>query len=184
MHRIDEAELPAQTGPWLLPGATPDVVNQVPWLQPDFADDGILRLAGHSFALEVNGLRVLVDTGIGNGKTRANPAWHNLDTPYLQRLTDAGFRLESRPRDSERLPAGLHVRRLSLAAGARGIRFDEVDGVRSVIMDWSPDEDLTALAAKLPELRRLVLRHAPPGTTIPPLPGIRVSLCPSYRPTR
>jgi hypothetical protein len=94
------------------------------------------------------------------------------------------LRLESRPRDSERLPAGLLVRRLSLAAGARGIRFDEVDGVRSVIMDWSPDEDLAALAANLPELRRLVLRHAPPGTTIPPLPGIRVSLCPSYRRTR
>ncbi|MGI5142468.1 MBL fold metallo-hydrolase [Streptomyces sp. CA-106110] len=95
VHRVDEAELPARTGPWLLPGATPDVVNQAPWLQPDFADDGILRLASHSFALEVNGLRVLVDTGIGNGKTRANPAWHNLDTPYLQRLTDAGFAPET-----------------------------------------------------------------------------------------
>lgn len=65
-------------------------------MQPDFADhDGILRLASHSFAFEVNGMRVLVDTGIGNGKQRANPAWDNLDTRYLERLTGAGFAPET-----------------------------------------------------------------------------------------
>ncbi|MFJ7079005.1 MBL fold metallo-hydrolase [Streptomyces sp. NPDC098781] len=96
VHRIDETELPPQTGPWLLPEATPDIVNDVPWLRPAFAGhDGILHLASHSFALEVDGLRVLIDTGIGNGKTRANPAWHNLDTDYLRRLTDAGFAPET-----------------------------------------------------------------------------------------
>ncbi|KJK59328.1 MBL fold metallo-hydrolase [Saccharothrix sp. ST-888] len=92
VHRIDEIALPAATGPWLLPEATPQVVARHPWLRPDFAGpDGGLRLAVHSFALEIGGLRVLVDTGIGNGKTRANPAWHQLDTPYLERLTAAGF---------------------------------------------------------------------------------------------
>ncbi|MDG9688960.1 MBL fold metallo-hydrolase [Streptomyces sp. DH17] len=92
VHRIDETLLPPATGPWLLPGATPDVVNREPWLHPDFADaDGVLRLGSHSFALTTGGLRVLVDTGIGNGKTRANPAWHNLRTDYLERLTAAGF---------------------------------------------------------------------------------------------
>jgi glyoxylase-like metal-dependent hydrolase (beta-lactamase superfamily II) len=92
VHRIDEVTLPPQTGPWLLPAATPDVVAQAPWLRPDFADDdGVLRLSSHSFAMRAGGLRVLVDTGIGNGKDRPNPAWHNLDTPYLSRLADAGF---------------------------------------------------------------------------------------------
>ncbi|MDH6128051.1 MBL fold metallo-hydrolase [Kitasatospora sp. GP82] len=96
VRRVDEVALPPQTGSWLLPAATPDIVNRTPWLQPHFATpDGVLHLASHSFAFEVNGLRVLVDTGIGNGKTRANPAWHNLDTAYLQRLTDAGFAPES-----------------------------------------------------------------------------------------
>ncbi|MFJ7078563.1 MBL fold metallo-hydrolase [Streptomyces sp. NPDC098781] len=96
VHRIDEVKLPPQTGAWLLPAATPDVVGQVPWLTPSFADDeGTLHLASHSFALKVNGLRALIDTGIGNGKTRANPAWHNLDTDYLQRLIDAGFAPET-----------------------------------------------------------------------------------------
>ncbi|MGW6918391.1 MBL fold metallo-hydrolase [Kitasatospora sp. NPDC054939] len=92
VHRIDEIPLPPQTGPWLLPDATPEVVGAHPWLRPDFADrQGVLRLDSHSFAVVVDGLRVVVDTGIGNAKTRTNPAWHNLDTDYLDRLTAAGF---------------------------------------------------------------------------------------------
>lgn len=92
VHRIDETPLPPATGPWLLPDATTDVVNQEDWLRPDFADhEGILHIDSHSFAFTIGGLRVLVDTGIGNGKTRANPAWHDLRTDYLERLTAAGF---------------------------------------------------------------------------------------------
>ncbi|WP_431683600.1 MBL fold metallo-hydrolase [Kitasatospora sp. KL5] len=96
VRRIDEVELPPQTGPWLLPGATPETVSAAPWLQPDFAGaDRVLRLASHTFALDAGGLRILVDTGIGNGKDRANPAWHRLDTDYLQRLERAGFSPET-----------------------------------------------------------------------------------------
>ncbi|MFB4271465.1 MBL fold metallo-hydrolase [Nonomuraea sp. GTA35] len=92
IHRVDEIELPPQTGPWLLPEATPDVVAATPGLRPAFADDaGGLRLSSHSFVFTTAGLRVLVDTGIGNGKRRANPAWDNLDTPYLSRLAAAGY---------------------------------------------------------------------------------------------
>ncbi|TVL88677.1 MBL fold metallo-hydrolase [Streptomyces sp. SAJ15] len=96
VHRIDETLLPPATGSWLLPDATPAVVAGQGWLRPHFADDqGVLYLDSHSFAVAVGGLRVLVDTGIGNGKERANPAWHHLDTDYLQRLTTAGFPPES-----------------------------------------------------------------------------------------
>ncbi|WP_171113746.1 MULTISPECIES: MBL fold metallo-hydrolase [Streptomyces] len=92
VHRIDEVLLPPATGPWLLPDATTDVVKQQDWLRPDFADDeGILHIDSHSFAFVLGGLRILVDTGIGNGKERANPAWHNLNTDFLQRLAAAGF---------------------------------------------------------------------------------------------
>ncbi|MFZ3566061.1 MBL fold metallo-hydrolase [Streptomyces sp. BH097] len=92
VHRIDETPLPPATGPWLLPGATPDLVVEQDWLHPHFADaDGTLRLDSHTFAFTVGGLRVLVDTGIGNDKERANPAWHHLSTDYLHTLTAAGF---------------------------------------------------------------------------------------------
>jgi hypothetical protein len=91
VQRIDEVLLPPATGPWLLPDATPDVVKQQDWLRPDFADhQGILHIDSHSFAFVVGGLRVLVDTGIGDGKERANPAWHNLQTDFLEHLTAAG----------------------------------------------------------------------------------------------
>ncbi|MBC3993333.1 MBL fold metallo-hydrolase [Streptomyces sp. AC563] len=93
VHRVDEVTLPPATGPWLLPSATAQVVDQAPWLRPDFADEaGVLRLASHSFAVVVDGLRIVVDTGIGNGKSRANPAWDHLDSDYLARLARAGVR--------------------------------------------------------------------------------------------
>lgn len=95
VHRIDEIELPRQTGPWLLPAATKEVLDEAAWLRPHFADAEVPRLASHSFAVEAGGLRIVVDTGIGNGKTRANPAWDGLDTDFLERLTAAGFAPES-----------------------------------------------------------------------------------------
>ena len=119
VHRIDEVLLPPSTGPWLLPGATPDVVAEHDWLHPHFADSqGILHIDSHSFALIVDGMRVLVDTGVGNGKTRANPAWHNLRTDYLERLTAAGF-----PPDSVDLVVLTH-----LHADHVGWNTTEMDG--------------------------------------------------------
>ncbi|MFE3492051.1 MBL fold metallo-hydrolase [Streptomyces sp. NPDC059175] len=96
VHRIDEILLPPTTGPWLLPDATPTVVAGQDWLRPHFADEeGILHIHSHSFAFALGELRILVDTGIGNGKERANAAWHDLNTDYLRCLTDAGFPPES-----------------------------------------------------------------------------------------
>ncbi|MET9763259.1 MBL fold metallo-hydrolase [Streptomyces sp. NPDC006372] len=119
VHRVDEIPLPPATGPWLLPGATPDVVAGQDWLRPHYADDeGVLRIDSHSFAFTVGGLRALVDTGIGNGKQRANPAWHNLGTDYLERLTAAGF-----PPDSVDLVLLTH-----LHADHVGWNTREVDG--------------------------------------------------------
>ncbi|WP_042375111.1 MBL fold metallo-hydrolase [Streptacidiphilus neutrinimicus] len=95
VRRVDEIELPRQTGPWLLPDATKEVLDEASWLRPDFADDEVPRLASHSFAVEAGGLRIVVDTGIGNAKPRANPAWNRLDTDFLGRLAAAGFPPES-----------------------------------------------------------------------------------------
>ncbi|MEU6345792.1 MBL fold metallo-hydrolase [Streptomyces sp. NPDC046977] len=92
VRRVDETALPPRTGAQLLPGATPAVVAAVPWLLPDFARrDRTLRLHSHTFAWRADGLSVLVDTGIGNGKPRDNPAWDRLHTDYLLRLAGEGF---------------------------------------------------------------------------------------------
>ncbi|MGV9350298.1 MBL fold metallo-hydrolase [Streptomyces spiralis] len=123
VHRIDETFLPPATGPWLLPDATPDLVAAHDWLRPHFADDkGTLRIDSHSFAFTLGGLRILVDTGIGNGKKRANPAWHDLDTDYLRDLTAAGF-----PPDSVDLVILTH-----LHADHVGWNTQKTDG------DWVP----------------------------------------------
>ncbi|WP_049653927.1 MBL fold metallo-hydrolase [Kitasatospora sp. MY 5-36] len=123
VHRVDEVPLPPATGPWLLPDATPELVAGQDWLRPDFADaDGVLRLDSHSFAVVVDGLRVLVDTGIGNGKQRANPAWHDLRTDYPERLAAAGF-----PPDSVDLVVLTH-----LHADHVGWNTRQVDGA------WEP----------------------------------------------
>ncbi|MFE5536556.1 MBL fold metallo-hydrolase [Streptomyces sp. NPDC056492] len=95
VRRVDEIELPRRTGPWLLPDATKEVLDEASWLRPDFADADVPRLASHGFAVEAGGLRIVVDTGIGNAKPRANPAWNGLDTDFMQRLAAAGFPPES-----------------------------------------------------------------------------------------
>jgi hypothetical protein len=41
--------------------------------------------------VQADGLRILVDTGIGDGRNRATPAWSNSDTDFLQRLSVAAF---------------------------------------------------------------------------------------------
>ncbi|MEU7424828.1 MBL fold metallo-hydrolase [Streptomyces sp. NPDC040750] len=123
VHRVDEILLPPGTGAWLLPDATPEVVGGQEWLHPHFADrQGTPHIDSHSFAFVVDGLRVLVDTGVGNGKRRANPAWHDLRTDYLERLTAGGF-----PPDSVDLVILTH-----LHADHVGWNTREVDG------DWVP----------------------------------------------
>jgi len=96
VHRVDEIGLPPGTGSWLLPDATPDLVAAHAWLRPHFTDaEHLVRLDSHSFAVTTGRLRVLVDTGIGNGKPRANPAWNDLRTDYLGRLAALGFTPET-----------------------------------------------------------------------------------------
>lgn len=56
-----------------------------------------------------------------------------------------------------------------------------MDGLRTVVLDWSPEADLPTMTATLSDLRRLVLRQVPPGTSVPVLPGIRTTVCPARR---
>jgi len=80
----------------LLPAATEEVVDGVPWLAPHYVDEaGKLILSVHCLAIESQGQRLLVDTCIGNDKDRPTRPFDGLDTSFLSDLEAAGF-----PRDS------------------------------------------------------------------------------------
>ena len=83
-----------QDGPpgLLFPEATEAIVQRHPWLVPDWADaEGNIALRVQAFVVEIDGLTVLVDPCVGNGKARWLPVWNDLDLPFLERFADAGF---------------------------------------------------------------------------------------------
>ena len=67
-----------------------------PWLRPHFVSkDGYLLQKIQSLVVEGDGLRIAVDTCVGNDKVRNNELWHQLQGPFLDDLTRAGFPPES-----------------------------------------------------------------------------------------
>jgi glyoxylase-like metal-dependent hydrolase (beta-lactamase superfamily II) len=72
--------------------ATAEAVQGYRWLVPDYADEkGRISLRVQAFVIEVDGLVVLVDPCVGNGKVRALPFWHDKSWPFLERLAAAGI---------------------------------------------------------------------------------------------
>lgn len=82
---------------FILPAATNDEIQKMPWLIPHFAtEEGRLKMAIHSLAVETPTRRILVDTGLGNDKQGRNvPTWNNRTTPFLETMTAAGFAPDS-----------------------------------------------------------------------------------------
>ena len=79
-------------GRWLIPGATPEnLAPYADWLEPFVTDDGRIKLTIQAFLVESRGQKIIVDTCIGNGKTRGVEAFNQLDTSFLGDVTDAGF---------------------------------------------------------------------------------------------
>jgi len=93
--RILELEATGGTR-FLLPQATPDVVRQMGWLAPHFADEnGKLRLSIHALIVETPTKRIIVDTCLGNDKDRDIPTWSHLQTSFLADLAAAGYPRET-----------------------------------------------------------------------------------------
>lgn len=78
---------------FILPLATNEEIQKLPWLIPAFAtEEGRLKMSIHSLLVETPSRRIIVDTGLGNGKQGRNvPTWNNRKDPFLDRLTAAGF---------------------------------------------------------------------------------------------
>jgi len=78
---------------FILPQASRDEIQNLPWLIPHFAtDEGRLKMSIHSLIVETDKRRIVVDTGLGNDKQgRGVPTWNNRNEPFLEKLTAAGY---------------------------------------------------------------------------------------------
>jgi len=89
--RIVEMDLPAPAQ--AIAQATPEALRQSPWLYPHFVseDDAILKLSIHALLVEAPGLKLVVDTCIGNDRPREITGGEPLATPFLQHLEEVGW---------------------------------------------------------------------------------------------
>lgn len=93
--KIVEMEVTGHTR-FILPDALRDAVIGYDWLKPHFMDDaGNLIMSIHALVIETADRRIVVDTCIGNDKPRPVPRWDNLQTPFLDDLTAAGYAPDS-----------------------------------------------------------------------------------------
>jgi len=79
---------------YLVHDAVPEIVREMSWLQPDYADEnGNLRASTQAFLIKTNDKCVLVDACVGNDKIRESfPPLCNLNTGFLSQLHDIGVR--------------------------------------------------------------------------------------------
>jgi glyoxylase-like metal-dependent hydrolase (beta-lactamase superfamily II) len=95
--RVVEMELPVKAGAdFFMPQATPAELRKTPWLYPDFvSEDEIMQMSVHALLVEAPGLRLVVDTCIGNDKPRGLLRGRALSTSFLKDLEAVGWTRES-----------------------------------------------------------------------------------------
>jgi glyoxylase-like metal-dependent hydrolase (beta-lactamase superfamily II) len=90
--RVVESELPVPHKYSFLKQATPEALHEMLWLYPQFVqEDGAMVLSIHALLVEAPGLKLVVDTCIGNDKARALLRGQKLQTNFLQHIAEAGF---------------------------------------------------------------------------------------------
>ncbi len=91
-----EVAIPYSPEHAFLKEATPEVLKTVPWLFPHFVSaDGGISLSFHALLVDAPGLRLVVDTCIGNDKPRKEMGMQALSTPFLEHMREAGWPPES-----------------------------------------------------------------------------------------
>jgi glyoxylase-like metal-dependent hydrolase (beta-lactamase superfamily II) len=94
--RVVESELPVPQKYSFLKQATPEALREMPWLYPHFVtDDGAMVLSIHALLVEAPGLKLVVDTCIGNDKPRMLTRKQALHTEFLKHIAEAGFARET-----------------------------------------------------------------------------------------
>jgi glyoxylase-like metal-dependent hydrolase (beta-lactamase superfamily II) len=75
----------------MLPSSTTREVAALDWLSPHYLRDGQFCVGVYSFLIDTPSRKLVVDTGVGNSKSRTSEMWNMLDTDYLtnfQRVWD------------------------------------------------------------------------------------------------
>jgi glyoxylase-like metal-dependent hydrolase (beta-lactamase superfamily II) len=96
--RVVEMEVPVPYSPKysFLKEATPEALAKMPWLQPHFVTpEGALMLSIHALCVAAPGIRLVVDTCVGNDKPRRLTRRVGLQTKFLEAMAEAGFARES-----------------------------------------------------------------------------------------
>jgi glyoxylase-like metal-dependent hydrolase (beta-lactamase superfamily II) len=75
-----------------VPDATSAELRKLAWLYPHFVgEDDALNLSVHALLVEAPGLKLVVDTCVGNDRPRGITGGQPLATPFLQHLGEAGW---------------------------------------------------------------------------------------------
>ena len=91
-----EMPLPYRADTAFMPKATPEAIKKIDWLFPHYVtEEGFIKLAFQVFLVEAPGLRLVVDTCIGNDKPRHMLGGNSLQTSFLEHLATAGWNRES-----------------------------------------------------------------------------------------
>src|SRR5580658_3153952 len=95
--RVVEMQLPVKAGAeFFMPQAVPEELRKSPWLYPDFVnEDEIMQMSIHALLVEAPGMRLVVDTCIGNDKPRSLLRGGALSTNFLKDLEAIGWTRES-----------------------------------------------------------------------------------------
>ncbi|HVN90333.1 MAG TPA: MBL fold metallo-hydrolase [Candidatus Binataceae bacterium] len=83
--RLQEQE-PVWPGTMITANATGEnALREGEWLKPFIDEKGRIKLSIHSLLLESEGRKIIVDTCVGNGKSRPGfKDWNNLQLPFLK----------------------------------------------------------------------------------------------------
>ena len=94
--RVEETNKPVYPLRQIFPQVTDELLAQHKhWMAPHHyeAETGRIRLAVHSWLLQIGGKKILIDCCCGNNKKKpGRPFWEDLNEPYLERLAAAGAR--------------------------------------------------------------------------------------------
>lgn len=91
-----ESRIPYSATRPFLPDAKPELLKAIPWLFPHFVTpEGHLRMSVHALLVDAPGLRLIVDTCVGNDRARRITGGIPLQTDFLGKLSKAGWSRES-----------------------------------------------------------------------------------------